>query len=141
MGHAHDDNLGLELILDGQQRVTDPGSAIYTADRDKRALYRSAVSHFVPRPKGVEITRTGASLFSYYLTGQGKCCYFGSDGFAGRIETETWCVMRAVVVEAHCVRIFDGSVKQPLAAHGAIQAEHGVSTGYGEETKSPLCLL
>jgi len=141
MGHAHDDNLGLELVLEGQERVVDPGSAIYTADPTKRNLYRSAASHFVPRAEGKEAAREGEGLFSYFLTGQGECCYFGPHGFAGRIETDAWCVLRAVIVEAHCVRVLDGSVKQPLAAHKVFQTDHGVSLGYGEETKSPLCLL
>ena len=34
--HAHDDNLALELVLDGESLLTDPGSFLYTALPEER---------------------------------------------------------------------------------------------------------
>ena len=47
-GHAHVDQLGLEVSIDGVGRIRDPGSYVYTADPDWRNAYRSGAAHFVP---------------------------------------------------------------------------------------------
>lgn len=47
-GHAHVDQLGLEVAIDGAPWIRDPGSFVYTADADLRNAYRSSTAHFVP---------------------------------------------------------------------------------------------
>ncbi len=47
-GHAHVDQLGLEVSIDGVGWIRDPGSYVYTADPEWRNRYRSCRAHFVP---------------------------------------------------------------------------------------------
>jgi hypothetical protein len=47
--HAHNDQLSLELFLDGVAWTRDPGSFVYTPDLRVRDAYRSVTAHFAPR--------------------------------------------------------------------------------------------
>lgn len=47
-GHAHVDQLGLEIAIDGIDWIRDPGSYVYTADPQWRNAYRASAAHFVP---------------------------------------------------------------------------------------------
>jgi hypothetical protein len=47
-GHAHTDQLGITLEVDGTPWIRDPGSFCYTSDPDLRNTYRSAAAHFIP---------------------------------------------------------------------------------------------
>ncbi|MDA7662052.1 heparinase II/III family protein [Verrucomicrobia bacterium] len=43
--HAHNDQLSIELSIDGEAFVVDPGSATYTPDLHERNRYRSTAMH------------------------------------------------------------------------------------------------
>ncbi len=47
--HAHNDQLSMEICLNGVFWARDPGSYIYTADLQARKEYRRTASHFAPR--------------------------------------------------------------------------------------------
>lgn len=47
-GHAHIDQLSLELSIDDVDWIRDPGSYVYSADVRSRNAYRSSRSHFMP---------------------------------------------------------------------------------------------
>lgn len=44
-GHAHNDKLSLELCIDGEDIIVDPGTPAYTADPAMRNLFRSTAFH------------------------------------------------------------------------------------------------
>jgi hypothetical protein len=44
-GHAHNDKLSFELVLDGREVVVDPGTYVYTADPGRRNRFRSTRCH------------------------------------------------------------------------------------------------
>ena len=46
--HAHVDQLGLEVAIDGLGWIRDPGSFVFTASPRLRDMYRSSAAHFVP---------------------------------------------------------------------------------------------
>ena len=48
-GHAHDDNLSIDVQNGIKNIITDPGSFSYGKNIKLRQLYRSSKSHFVPR--------------------------------------------------------------------------------------------
>lgn len=56
-GHAHNDQLAVEIEIDGVPFARDPGSFCYTPDLKQRDRYRSAFAHFVPRHGAVEPAR------------------------------------------------------------------------------------
>ena len=47
-GHAHLDQLALEVAIDGVGWIRDPGSYVYTPSPRLRNAYRSSAAHFVP---------------------------------------------------------------------------------------------
>ncbi len=49
-GHRHYDQLSIELVINGVEHITDPGTYVYTPLPDARKEYRSSRAHFVPFP-------------------------------------------------------------------------------------------
>lgn len=47
--HTHNDQLSVEIFLNGVAWTRDPGSFVYTPDIQARDVYRSAGAHFAPR--------------------------------------------------------------------------------------------
>lgn len=48
-GHAHNDQLAVEIEIDGVAWAQDPGTFVYTPDLAARDRYRSVMAHFAPR--------------------------------------------------------------------------------------------
>lgn len=48
-GHAHNDQLSVELNIDGKDIIKDPGVYRYTVSMKERNAYRSVMAHFTPR--------------------------------------------------------------------------------------------
>jgi hypothetical protein len=53
-GHAHNDKLGFELMIDGQDIFVDPGSYSYTSYKEERNIFRSTRYHNTISFQGVE---------------------------------------------------------------------------------------
>ena len=47
-GHAHVDQLAVEVAIDGVDWIRDPGSCVYTPSPRLRNAYRSCAAHFTP---------------------------------------------------------------------------------------------
>ncbi|MGE5504470.1 MAG: heparinase II/III family protein [Actinomycetota bacterium] len=56
-GHAHNDQLAVEIEIDGIPFARDPGTFVYTPDLAARNAWRSALAHFVPRRGHLEPAR------------------------------------------------------------------------------------
>ena len=83
-GHAHNDQLSLELNIDGEDWILDPGTYLYTPLPEKRNAYRSVKAHFAPRLKsGQEPGRLDLGLFRLGNEARAKCLYYGQEGFIG----------------------------------------------------------
>lgn len=107
-GHAHNDQLAVELSIDGVDWIVDPGTWIYTPLPDERNRYRSARAHFVPHEQGKEPGRLDLGLF--WLGDEAKACcrHFGMDGFVGEHRGYGFPVVRRVTVEDERVVVIDG---------------------------------
>jgi len=81
-GHAHNDQLAVELEIDGIAWAADPGSFVYTADLKARDRYRSALAHFVPRCGTAEPARLLAP-FRLEDRAQARLLRFDGDEIAG----------------------------------------------------------
>ena len=53
-GHAHNDQLAVEIEIDRIPWARDPGTYVYTPDLEARNRYRSVLAHFVPRRGSLE---------------------------------------------------------------------------------------
>lgn len=52
--HSHNDQLSIELNVDGEDFIVDPGSYVYTADYNMRNLFRSTAMHNTVQVNGQE---------------------------------------------------------------------------------------
>jgi hypothetical protein len=85
-GHAHNDQLAIELAIDGVDLLRDPGSYVYTASPDRRNAYRSATAHAGPRLARGEPARLDLGLFTIGGEAEAHATYFGPRGFAGEVR-------------------------------------------------------
>lgn len=138
-GHGHDDNLSLDLMIEGRNVITDPGSFLYTPFPDTRRLYRGIESHFAPRPLNEVAAAEEGGLFGYVQCATAVCHYFGVDGFAGTLTGKNWTVMRVVLIGEDEISILDGCLTGLLGSYAVLKANHKISTGYGEKGDSPPC--
>jgi hypothetical protein len=106
-GHAHHDQLSIELSIDGRDLIVDPGTYLYTALKERRNQYRAADAHFAPHVAGREAPGTGLGLFEMRDRVAAKCLYFGTAGFAGCHAAYGVTVYRIIEIGAAALRIID----------------------------------
>ena len=104
-GHSHNDQLSLELSVDGQDLITDPGTYLYTALPDRRNEYRSMKAHFGPRIDGSEQARLDLGLFRLESTGHAECLRFGKEGFAGVWRDRRRAVYCVIRISAEVIQL------------------------------------
>jgi len=112
--HAHNDQLALELVLDGKELVRDPGSYAYTPDPAARDAYRSAAAHDVPRLAGREPASLADGMFQLRGKTGARCLYFGPRGFVGEHRGYGAPVWRLVWLDNAELRVEDLSLAGPL---------------------------
>ena len=105
-GHAHNDQLGVVLEIDGRPQVQDPGSYLYTPLPARRNEYRSARAHNVPLVAGLEPASLEFDLFRLGDPGA-QCLYFGDRGFVGYHDGYGARVWRMVELTPGSVMITD----------------------------------
>jgi hypothetical protein len=114
-GHAHNDQLSLELTIDGRNWICDPGTYVYTPLPEKRNEYRSVTAHYAPQVKGLEPGNLQNGLFCLGNDAQGSCLYFGEDGFVGMHHGYGFPVFRTVMLLKNTIQIIDHTtVVSPL---------------------------
>ncbi len=106
-GHAHNDQLSIELSIDGENWISDPGTYLYTAIPEKRNEYRSVNAHFCPGFNGKEPSRLDLHIFRLEEMTHSKCLYFGEKGFIGMHQGYGSPVWRVVSVGENEIRAFD----------------------------------
>lgn len=105
-GHAHNDQLSIELITGGHAHALDPGTYLYTALPERRNEYRAVAAHFAPRVTGMEPGSLDL-LFSLPDISQAKCLYFSALGFIGMHRGYGEPVYRVIAFADHYVEIRD----------------------------------
>ena len=130
-GHAHNDQLSLELTLEGLDRTIDPGTYLYTPLPDRRNEFRSTTAHFTPRPSAPKDAEqatwtSGASgLFRLGNEARATVHYFGEDGWDGQHDGFNEPVVRVVRFSPDAVEVLDFGAASPGGVHST------VSNGYG----------
>jgi hypothetical protein len=115
--HDHNDQLGVELMIDGIDWIADPGSYLYTASREERNAYRSVKAHFAPRCGEREPGRL--DLGDFWLGNEAKACClaFGREGFVGEHRGFGAPVRRRIALSEHSITIHDSG--SPIGANTA----------------------
>lgn len=130
-GHMHDDNLGLELMLDRRLVVFDPGTYVYTADREVRNQYRSAAAHDVPRGVGWAVAPPGRSPFKLRQRAEAECICWCPGAVAGRVKAPEATVVRLLRLGDGVLEVWDGISAGELAP---LRASVPLCEGYGRKT-------
>lgn len=105
--HAHCDQLAIELVIDGESCIRDPGTYVYTPSAQKRNAFRSARAHHVPHVEGREPANLALGLFDLRGAAPGECLYFGPRGFIGRHAGYGAWVVRIIALEDSGITIHD----------------------------------
>lgn len=106
-GHAHNDQLSIELNINGEDWLADPGSYVYTAMPARRNEYRSVLAHAVPRHRGEEPAALNLGLFRLEDRAQAKCLKFDLQEFEGQHMGFGTPTHRAIRFEDGKIRIRD----------------------------------
>ncbi|NWF68271.1 MAG: heparinase II/III-family protein [Chloroflexi bacterium] len=131
-GHAHSDQLSIELWVDDQPQIVDPGTYIYTPLPAQRNRYRSAAVHFAPRfaaePADLSLLFRMPDVF------RAQCLYAGVAGFAGTHSAYGTPITRLIRILDDALEIYDtpGTHTQPAAVphsngYGKLLAKHAPS--------------
>ena len=109
--HAHNDQLSIELWINGQPIMVDPGTYLYTALPGRRNAYRSVEAHSGPRLAGREPGNLEIDLFALGNEAQARCLVFDRSQFLGCYSTGQGRIYRAVAICDDSIQITDWSEK------------------------------
>lgn len=149
-GHAHNDQLAIELQVDGTDWLADPGSYVYTAAPAIRDTYRSVMAHAAPRRGRREPAALNLGMFRLEDRTRSACLSFDIQGFLGCHHGFGEATYRALRVESTRILIRDAiggpadwnrdwtTVRLTSAAETRRHFDIGVpfSSGYGLRTPS-----
>lgn len=86
MSHMHLDQFAVELVVDGNEIISDPGSYVYTPAPMKRWEYRSDKAHFTPLASHSVEKWKKLDPFSSIILEPAYPSYFGLNGFFSSIS-------------------------------------------------------
>jgi hypothetical protein len=124
--YAHEDQLGFELAIDGEDWVVDPGSYVLEAAPAWRNAYRAASAHAAPRFEG---------------TAPARCLVFEPARFVGERRRVGQRLRRTFLIEAETISIVDDGAAplRRLVGRAAVQAHFApavpYSPGYGKRLR------
>lgn len=137
-GHAHNDQLAIELAIDGEDWIADPGSYLYTPDRRARDAYRSVYAHAAPRRGDREPARLDLGDFWLEDSTRARCLAFGPGGFAGSHDGYGETITRWVRLHDDHIEIVDAPgngrterLDGAAAVRAALAPAIPFSPGYG----------
>ncbi len=125
--HAHNDQLAVEIEIDGQAFARDPGTFVYTPDLGERNRYRSAMAHFVPRHGEAEPARLDLGPFALEDRAQARAQRFDGGEFVGSHSGFGQRVWRRVLVGEGTVVIEDCR-GGPVIGRATRVSEHVIRT-------------
>lgn len=106
-GHDHNDQLSIELEIDGVSIVTDPGTFVYTPLPEQRNLYRSVFSHFTPRIAEEEGVLFSGGLFYIGNAPSGCALHVTESSFLGRVHRGGCGFRRLVRIASDHIEVLD----------------------------------
>jgi hypothetical protein len=131
-GHAHNDQLSVELTIDGADIMRDPGSYLYTPLPDRRNEFRSTAAHFTPYPEESFAEQNAwyegvGGLFGLRTGKVAEVLYAAGDGLIARHSSFGYSVTRLIMIKCDCVEIADFAERSMRCGGGGL-----FSRGYGK---------
>ena len=109
-GHTHNDKLGYELWIDGNDMVKDPGTYLYTPLPDRRNEFRSIQAHPVPNVDEIEQNSWSdgrVGLFRMFRESKCSVVDFGNDFIELVLEYKGIRVVRKFEIKKDGLTIYD----------------------------------
>lgn len=136
-GHAHFDQLHLELRINGKPEIFDPGSYSYTGNIELRNFYRGPQMHFIPRlPERESLADPSVDTFRYPGLPMGECLSANTQGFCGRYQLGGQTAYRKMQISSQTISVWDWAEGGTLLSRKP--APESVSWGYGEQIRWPI---
>jgi hypothetical protein len=139
-GHSHNDQLAMELWIDGGARAIDPGTYLYTPLPGRRNEYRSVAAHDAPQLGVREPALLTHGLFQLQKALPGTCVYFGPRGFVGWHDGYGERVTRWIELGSDAVTVRDwaesGETPRVAAAVPLFSPGYGQRLGRGASLHS-----
>lgn len=129
-GHAHNDQLSIELTIDGEDIIRDAGTYLYTPLPERRNEFRSTGTHFTPRDKGKEQNDWidgSRGLFQLFDKAKAETKYFRMDGFVGMHIGFGEPVYRVIKIQMSQICCYDFNVNEKIKNERIL-----FSRGYGK---------
>jgi len=144
-GHAHCDQLSVELYIGDETILTEAGTFCYTGDLLTRNLYRSTGAHNGPHPKGWEQAGLHTDAFRLSDVSISELVYFGADGCEARLRCRGGWLHRQVRFVGDFLHIHDWHTDgEPIIGIREIMTkEHDsealcLSPGYGQKNRDVM---
>jgi len=109
-GHAHNDQLAIELNIDGEDWIADPGTYLYTPSPADRNAYRSVHAHAAPKMGNGEPARLDLGLFKLEDRAHARCLRFDSDNFEGEHRGFGEPLLRSIAFKNDRIHITDRAI-------------------------------
>ena len=105
-GHAHNDNLSLNLRIKDKDVFSDPGTYVYTSNKELRNLYRSNKSHNNPYIEGIEYNDFNG-IFGLKEVSEYKLTRFDNRNIEAYVVKKDIVIQRKVEITEGYIKIVD----------------------------------
>ena len=105
--HAHNDQLAIELAIDGEDWIADPGTYLYTPSPSLRNAYRSVLAHYAPYDGKHEPGRLDLGNFWLGNEADAQCIAFDDKGFVGEHRGFGRLIRRTITIESTRIIVED----------------------------------
>lgn len=142
-GHAHNDQLHIELWVDGRDIIRDPGTYLYEAAPEIRNRYRSIHAHFTPAWQGKEPHPLSNRGFENVDSFQAECLYFGEEGILMKHTGFGFPIYRMIVIgdeEVICTDFAEGVRANTEADFTYAKYRPNFSPSYGVMSNEPAII-
>lgn len=129
--HAHNDPLSIELWLDHEPIIVDPGTYLYTPLPDRRNQFRSVTAHFSPHFKDIEPGRLDRDIFFLEDEAKAECLNFEKGRFLGCYTTNIGKVYRNIQIGCRSIIIHDWTNSKNFFLKKLFVENLSYSHGYG----------
>jgi hypothetical protein len=106
-GHAHNDQLSIELQVDKQDIILDPGTGCYTPYPKTRNAYRSVHAHFTPSLDSLEPALLNKGLFRLITPNHSRCCILQDNSGLFKSQVGSLTIYRQIKISDSRIVISD----------------------------------
>ena len=135
--HRHQDQLSVELSIDGKNLICDPGTYLYTSLPAERSKYRESDGHFSPFANFNKADIRPVHVFSALQLEKAHVTYCGLEGFIASTTVTNEEHQLLISLGNKSVVIYHGN-NRPQQSRHKIERQPIFSSGYGIRGKDNM---